>query len=129
MIFVGVSREAKVSVLRNKLEAPTRASAFGRPNRDENPAASMTICGPGKVVAFIAIMLPMKKDHVSFQRRPFLAPIWLTAIAAIGAVVVLGFSAFTVWAWATAGSTTVVVIRHAEKDASAGAVDPPLSEA
>jgi broad specificity phosphatase PhoE len=71
----------------------------------------------------------MKKDHVSLQRQPFLAPIWLTAVAAIGAVVVLGFSAFTVWAWATAGSTTIVVIRHAEKDLSAGAVDPPLNEA
>jgi broad specificity phosphatase PhoE len=71
----------------------------------------------------------MKKDHASLQRQPFLAPIWLTAVAAIGAVVVLGFSAFTVWAWATAGSTTIVVIRHAEKDLSAGAVDPPLTEA
>jgi broad specificity phosphatase PhoE len=129
IIFAGVSCEAKVSVLRNKLEAPTRASAFGRPNRDENPAASTTICGAGKEVAFIAIMLPMKKDHVSLQRQPFLAPIWLTAVAVIGAVVVLGFSAFTVWAWATAGSTTIVVIRHAEKDLSTGAVDPPLNEA
>ena len=33
----------------------------------------------------------MKKDHASLQRQPFLAPIWLTAVAAIGAVVVLGF--------------------------------------
>ena len=70
----------------------------------------------------------MKKDHVSLQRQPFLAPIWLTAVAAIGAAVVLGFSAFTVWAWATAGSTTVVVIRHAEKDMSSGETDPPLNE-
>ena len=70
----------------------------------------------------------MKKDHVSLQRQPFLTPIWLTAVAAIGAVVVLGFSAFTVWAWATAGSTTIVVIRHAEKDLSTGAADPPLNE-
>jgi broad specificity phosphatase PhoE len=71
----------------------------------------------------------MKKDHVSLQRQPFLAPIWLTAVAAIGAAVVLGLSAFTVWAWATAGSTTIVVIRHAEKDISTGEADPPLSEA
>jgi broad specificity phosphatase PhoE len=70
----------------------------------------------------------MKKDHVSLQRQPFLAPIWLTAIAVIGAVVVLGFSAFTVWAWATAGPTTIVVIRHAEKDLSGGPVDPALTE-
>jgi broad specificity phosphatase PhoE len=71
----------------------------------------------------------MKKDHASLQHQPFLAPIWLTAVAAIGAVVVLGFSAFTVWAWATAGSTTIIVIRHAEKDLGAGGVDPPLNEA
>jgi 2,3-bisphosphoglycerate-dependent phosphoglycerate mutase len=70
----------------------------------------------------------MKKDHASLQRQPFLAPIWLTAVAAIGAAVVLGFSAFTVWAWATAGSTTVVVIRHAEKDMSSAEADPPLNE-
>jgi broad specificity phosphatase PhoE len=71
----------------------------------------------------------MKKDHVSFQRRPFLTPIWLTAIAAIGSVVVLGFAAYTVWAWATADSTTVIVIRHAEKDMSVSGADPPLSQA
>ena len=71
----------------------------------------------------------MKKDHVSLQRQPFLAPIWLTAVAAIGAFVVLGFSAFTVWAWATADSTTIVVIRHAENDLSTDAADPPLNEA
>ena len=71
----------------------------------------------------------MKKDHLNLQRQPFLAPIWLTAVAAIGVVVVLGFSALTVGAWATSRSTTIVVIRHAEKDLSAGAVDPPLNEA
>ena len=71
----------------------------------------------------------MKNDHVSFQRRPFLTPIWLTAAAAIGAFVVLIFSAYTVWGWATTGSTTVIVIRHAEKDLSVSAVDPPLSQA
>jgi phosphohistidine phosphatase SixA len=68
----------------------------------------------------------MKKDHVSFQRRPFLTPIWLTAIAAI---VVLSFAVFGAWVWGTAGSTTIVVIRHAEKDLALSAVDPPLSEA
>jgi broad specificity phosphatase PhoE len=71
----------------------------------------------------------MKKDHASLQRQPFLAPIWLTAVAAIAAALVLGLSVMTVWAWATSGSTTIVVIRHAEKDLSAGAVDPPLNEA
>jgi broad specificity phosphatase PhoE len=68
----------------------------------------------------------MKKDHVSFQRRPFLTPIWL---AAITAVMVLGFAAFAAWVWGTAGSTTVIVVRHAEKDLSVSVTDPPLSPA
>jgi broad specificity phosphatase PhoE len=68
----------------------------------------------------------MKRDHASFQRRPFLTPIWLTGIAA---VVVLSLAFFAVWEGVTAGSTTVIVIRHAEKDVSAGATDPPLSPA
>src|SRR5438045_95914 len=68
----------------------------------------------------------LKRDHVGFQRRPFLTPIWLTAIAA---VLVLGFAVFAAWVWGTAGSTTVIVIRHAEKDLSVSATDPPLSPA
>src|SRR6266446_5913124 len=71
-------------------------------------------------------MLPMKRDHVSFQRRPFLTPIWLTALAAfVGLSVVL----FAAWVWGTAGSTTVIVIRHGEKDLSVSVTDPPLSPA
>jgi broad specificity phosphatase PhoE len=68
----------------------------------------------------------MKKDHASFQRRPFLTPIWLTALA-----VLLGLSlaVFAAWIWGTAGSTTVIVIRHAEKDLSVSASDPPLTPA
>ncbi|MEP6546462.1 MAG: phosphoglycerate mutase family protein [Gammaproteobacteria bacterium] len=68
----------------------------------------------------------MKKDHVTFQRRPFLTPIWLTALA-----VVLGLSVaiFAAWVWGTASSTTVIVVRHAEKDLSVSATDPPLSAA
>src|ERR1700736_6377444 len=68
----------------------------------------------------------MKRDHVSFQRRPFLTPIWLTVIAA---VVAFGLAVFAAWVWGTAGSTTVIVIRHAEKESSVGIVDPPLSPA
>jgi phosphohistidine phosphatase SixA len=68
----------------------------------------------------------MKKDHVSFQRRPFLIPIWLTAISAM---VVLALAIFAAWVWITAGSTTFIVIRHAEKDLSLSVADPPLSQA
>jgi broad specificity phosphatase PhoE len=68
----------------------------------------------------------MKRDHVSFQRRPFLTPIWLTALAA---VLALSLAVFAAWVWGTAGSTTVIVIRHAEKDISVSVTDPPLSPA
>ena len=68
----------------------------------------------------------MKKDHVGFQRRPFLTPIWLTGTTA---AVALALAILAVWVWATAGSTTVIVIRHAEKDLSVNLIDPPLSQA
>jgi phosphohistidine phosphatase SixA len=71
-------------------------------------------------------MLPMTKDHVTFQRRPFLTPIWLTALAA---VLALSFAIFAAWVWGTASSTTVIVIRHAEKDLSVSTADPPLTAA
>jgi broad specificity phosphatase PhoE len=67
----------------------------------------------------------MKKDHVGFQRRPFLTPIWLTALAS---VMVFSFAIFAAWLWGTADSTTVIVIRHAEKDLGI-VVDPPLTVA
>lgn len=68
----------------------------------------------------------VKKDHAGFQRRPFLTPIWLTALAA---ALALSFAVFAVWVWGTADSTTVIVIRHAEKDVSVSATDPPLTPA
>jgi len=71
-------------------------------------------------------MLPMTRDHVTFQRRPFLTPIWLTALAA---VLALSFAIFAAWVWGTASSTTVIVIRHAEKDLSVSKTDPPLTPA
>ncbi len=67
----------------------------------------------------------MKRDHAILQRRPFLTPLWLMALAALAAVVVLGLAA---WWWGTAGSTTVIVIHHAEK-ALGSVADPPLTEA
>jgi broad specificity phosphatase PhoE len=67
----------------------------------------------------------MNREHASLQHRPFLTPIWLTAI---GALVALCVVAFAVWIWGTANATTVIVIRHAEKE-SGSLVDPPLSAA
>jgi 2,3-bisphosphoglycerate-dependent phosphoglycerate mutase len=67
----------------------------------------------------------MKRERESLQHRPFLTPIWLSAI---GAFVAFSLAIFAVWNWGTANSTTVIVIRHAEKE-SGSAVDPPLSAA
>src|ERR1700688_4061923 len=71
----------------------------------------------------------MKRDHVSFQRRPFLTPIWLTGLAALAAGAALSFFVFSAWVWITPDSTTFIVIRHAEKDLSVSVTDPPLSPA
>jgi 2,3-bisphosphoglycerate-dependent phosphoglycerate mutase len=65
----------------------------------------------------------MKSERTSLQHRPFLIPIWLTAIAAFA---ILSFTVLAVWSFFTANSTTVIVIRHAEKD-TVNAVDPALS--
>jgi broad specificity phosphatase PhoE len=65
----------------------------------------------------------MIQDHVKVKRRPFLAPIWLSVL---GWLMLVGVLSWAAWTWATAGSTTVIVIRHAEKELNAGA-DPPLT--
>lgn len=65
----------------------------------------------------------MNHAPVSLRHKPFLTPIWLTVIAAFLAFVV---AAAAIWEWGTADSTTVIVIRHAEKDPAGGA-DPNLS--
>lgn len=67
----------------------------------------------------------MKSERASLQHRPFLIPIWLSAIAAFA---IFGLAVFTAWVWFTANSTTVIVIRHAERD-TISAADPPLSAA
>jgi len=70
----------------------------------------------------------MKSERASLQHRPFLAPLWLTAIAAFAAAAVFGLALLAAWTWFTANSTTVIVIRHAEKE-TVSAADPALSAA
>jgi broad specificity phosphatase PhoE len=67
----------------------------------------------------------MNSSRVKLQRRPFLTPIWLTVGAVATAFV---FALFMIWVWGTADSTTVIVVRHAEKE-TGDAVDPKLSAA
>jgi broad specificity phosphatase PhoE len=67
----------------------------------------------------------MNSSRVKLQRRPFLTPIWLTAGACTAGFL---FLLFVIWVWGTANSTTVIVIRHAEKDGG-NQVDPKLSAA
>src|ERR1700720_1474598 len=70
----------------------------------------------------------MKSEQASLQHRPFLIPIWLTVIAVFGVFAVFSLAVFTGWLFLTANSTTVIVIRHAEKD-TANPADPALSAA
>jgi broad specificity phosphatase PhoE len=62
----------------------------------------------------------------NLQRKPFLAPIGLAAIAAILAMLVL---LVVTWFLVTAKSTTIIVVRHAEtaQDGGTPGGDPPLS--
>lgn len=62
----------------------------------------------------------MRKEYASLRRRPFLAPVWLAALAG------LVLLALAVWLLSAASTTTVIVIRHAEKSALPGD-DPPLA--
>jgi broad specificity phosphatase PhoE len=62
----------------------------------------------------------MEAPAITRHRRPFLAPIWLPALAAVLAV------ALAIYAYRGVTTTTVVLVRHAEK--ALGTIDdPPLS--
>lgn len=62
----------------------------------------------------------MRKEYAKLRRRPFLTPVWLTvAVAALALAV-------AAWAVVSASTTTIFVMRHAEK-ATEPADDPPLS--
>ena len=64
----------------------------------------------------------MKKEHTELRRRPLLTPVWLTALAALLAVAVVA------WFLSSLSTTTIVILRHAEKEL--GTIeDPPLSQA
>jgi phosphohistidine phosphatase SixA len=94
-----------------------RASSFGLPKRREPPAASRITQGRG-------IIGRMRKEYASLRRRPLLAPVWLAALGGI-LVIALGF-----WLVGAASTTTVFVMRHAEKQATNPQdADPPLAPA
>ena len=62
----------------------------------------------------------MHKEYAKLRRRPFLTPVWLTAMGALVAFALLS------WGVLSASTTTIFVLRHAEASAEAGN-DPPLS--
>ena len=66
----------------------------------------------------------MRKEYASLRRRPLLAPVWLAALAGV-LVIALGF-----WLVSAASTTTVFVMRHAEKlTSNPQDKDPPLAPA
>jgi broad specificity phosphatase PhoE len=62
----------------------------------------------------------MRKEYARLRRRPFLMPLWLPVFGLILAV------AFAAWVVASASTTLVMVVRHAESAAGTGE-DPLLS--
>jgi phosphohistidine phosphatase SixA len=63
----------------------------------------------------------MEAPAVTRYRRPFLAPVWLTLLAVLFAIVV----AFVIYRSAT--TTVVVLVSPIDKDAAGTIDDPPLS--
>jgi phosphohistidine phosphatase SixA len=66
----------------------------------------------------------MRKEYASLRRRPLLAPVWLAALT--GALVI----ALAFWLVSAASTTTIFVMRHAEKlTANPEDPDPALAPA
>lgn len=83
-------------------------NASGRDSADEGPGGAR----PGG----------LKKSHRSLRRRPLFTPLLMPLFAAVAAVLLLA------WAWNASNTTTVILVRHAEKMPEP-ADDPPLSPA
>ncbi|MGH8262432.1 MAG: hypothetical protein ACRET4_03055, partial [Steroidobacteraceae bacterium] len=65
---------------------------------------------------------PPRKVLAGLRRRPLLTPVWLTLLFGVLLAVAVG------WLWSSQSTTTVIVVRHAEKEL--GTIDdPPLSQA
>ncbi|MEX0735313.1 MAG: phosphoglycerate mutase family protein [Steroidobacteraceae bacterium] len=64
----------------------------------------------------------MRREYANLRRRPLLAPVWIAALAGVL------FIALAFWILSVASTTTVFVMRHAEK-ATVPPEDPPLSQA
>jgi broad specificity phosphatase PhoE len=68
----------------------------------------------------------LKKNFPALKRQPFFSPIWLAGLATLATVAAIAIIGCAAWAYSRAESTTVIVVRHAEKDQSVAA-DPPLT--
>jgi len=64
----------------------------------------------------------LKKEHRTLRRRPLFTALLMPLFAAIAAILLLA------WAWNASNTTTVLVVRHAEK-MPVPPDDPPLSAA
>lgn len=109
----GQAARTSVAARGRSVSPRIRASCLGRLKRREPPAASRIAQGR-------SIIGRMRKEYASLRRRPLLAPVWLAALAAVFVVVL------AIWLLASASTTTIMVMRHAEKSALP-AEDPPLS--
>jgi len=98
--------------------------ASGESRRQHHDPQSSARKARGTHAAFHWYHGGMPRNSAQLQHKPFLMPIWLSVLAAL---VVMSFLGIEIWVWATADSTTIIVVRNAEKES--GSADPPLSAA